>query len=280
MSKSIFLFSNQLERATVQADSSVLPSANLVNSQRTKVWRSSSNTAWVSVELDQADGADYLALVDLNMTTAGMIRVRAWTDAIEGTNLEFDQFYDPVVFTANTDVDVDYGMGDYGLGAYGTNTPLTSSSRKNVQLLPFGQTLLSPFYKIDFMDDNLTYIQLGVMFLAKSRSFDINLAYDWSIRQIDRSVSKESIAGQRYIQPRDTKLQIQGRFPALNEAERTDMIVALTEVGNTKSFIYSVFPENNNVGLTTSLYGSFSDSNIVNKFQNRNDFNFTVTEEL
>ena len=280
MSKSIFLFSNQLEKGTVQADSSVLPSSNLVNRQRTKVWRSATNNAWVTVSLNEANGADYLALVDLNMTTAGMIRVRAWTDAVNGTQLEFDQYYDPVVFSANTSVDVDYGLGDYGLGAYGTNTPLTSSSRKNVQLLPFGQTLLSPFYRIDFMDDNLQYIQLGVMFLSQSRSFDVNLAYDWNIRQIDRSVSKESIAGQRYIQPRDTRLEIQGRFPALNESERTDMIVAITEVGNTKPFIYSVFPENNNVGLTTSLYGAFSDSNIVNKFENRNDFNFTVTEEL
>lgn len=280
MSKSIFLFSNQLEKGIVQADSSVLPSSNLVNRQRTKVWRSATNTAWVTVSLNEANGADYLALVDLNMTTAGMIRVRAWTDAVNGTQLEFDQYYDPVVFSANTSVDVDYGLGDYGLGAYGTNTPLTSSSRKNVQLLPFGQTLLSPFYRIDFMDDNLQYIQLGVMFLSQSRSFDVNLAYDWSIRQIDRSVSKESIAGQRYIQPRDTRLEIQGRFPALNESERTDMIVAITEVGNTKPFIYSVFPENNNVGLTTSLYGAFNDPSITNKFENRNDFNFTVTEEL
>lgn len=280
MSKSIFMFSNQLDTATLASSSAVLPVSNLTNPQRSKIWRSSGNTAWVSATLDAANGADYLAIVDLNLSTSGMIRIRAWTDAIDGTDLEFDQYYDPNVFSVNTEVDVDYSLGDYGLGAFGTNSPISATTRKNVQLLPFGQTLISPFYKIDFMDDNVSYVQAGVLFLAKATVFEVNLAYDWNIRQIDRSVSKESIAGQKYIQPRDTRLEIQGRFPALNEAERTDMIVQITEVGNTKPIIYSVFPLNNNVGLTTTIYGSFSDSSISNKFENRNDFNFTVTEEL
>lgn len=280
MSNSLFMFSNQIETATLAASTAVLPVNNLKNSQRSKIWRSSSSTAWVSATLSEANGADYLALVDLNLSTSGTIRVRAWMDAVDGAVLEFDEYYDPIVFSVNTEVDVDYGQGDYGLGAYGTNTPIVSSSRKNVQLLPLGQTLLSPYYKVDFVDANVDYVQFGVMFLAKARIFDINLAYDWSIKQIDRSVSKESIAGQRYIQPRDTRLEIQGRFPALSEAERTDMIVQITEAGNTKSFIYSVFPLNNNVGLTTTIYGAFSDSNISNQFENRNEFSFTVTEEL
>jgi hypothetical protein len=280
MGNSIFMFSNQLDTATLTASSAALPVTNLTNPQRSKIWRSTSNTAWVSAQLDAANGADYLAIVDLNLSTSGMIRVRAWLDAVDGSELEFDQYYDPNVFSVNTEVDVDYGLGDYGLGAFGTNSPISATTRKNVQLLPFGQTLISPFYKIDFMDENVTYVQAGVLFLAKARVFEINLSYDWNIRQIDRSVSKESIAGQRYIQPRDTRLEIRGKFGALSEAERTDMIVQITEVGNTRPIIYSVFPLNNNVGLTTTIYGSFTDSDITNKFENRNEFSFTVTEEL
>jgi len=274
------MFSNQLDTATLTASSAALPVTNLTNPQRSKIWRSTSNTAWVSAQLDAANGADYLAIVDLNLSTSGMIRVRAWLDAVDGSELEFDQYYDPNVFSVNTEVDVDYGLGDYGLGAFGTNSPISATTRKNVQLLPFGQTLISPFYKIDFMDENVTYVQAGVLFLATARVFEINLSYDWNIRQIDRSVSKESIAGQRYIQPRDTRLEIRGKFGALSEAERTDMIVQITEVGNTRPIIYSVFPLNNNVGLTTTIYGSFTDSDITNKFENRNEFSFTVTEEL
>ena len=280
MGNSIFMFSNQLDTATLTASSAALPVTNLTNPQRSKIWRSTSNTAWVSAQLDAANGADYLAIVDLNLSNSGMIRVRAWLDAVDGAELEFDQYYDPNVFSVNTEVDVDYGLGDYGLGAFGTNSPISATTRKNVQLLPFGQTLISPFYKIDFMDENVTYVQAGVLFLAKARVFEINLSYDWNIRQIDRSVSKESIAGQRYIQPRDTRLEIRGKFGALSEAERTDMIVQITEVGNTRPIIYSVFPLNNNVGLTTTIYGSFTDSDITNKFENRNEFSFTVTEEL
>jgi hypothetical protein len=280
MGNSIFMFSNQLDTATLTASSAALPVTNLTNPQRSKIWRSTSNTAWVSAQLDAANGADYLAIVDLNLSTSGMIRVRAWLDAVDGAELEFDQYYDPNVFSVNTEVDVDYGLGDYGLGAFGTNSPISATTRKNVQLLPFGQTLISPFYKIDFMDENVTYVQAGVLFLAEARVFEINLSYDWNIRQIDRSVSKESIAGQRYIQPRDTRLEIRGKFGALSEAERTDMIVQITEVGNTRPIIYSVFPLNNNVGLTTTIYGSFTDSDITNKFENRNEFSFTVTEEL
>ena len=281
MSNSVFLFSNQIETAqSLTASSSVLPVSNLVNPQRTKVWRSSSNSAYVDFSLDNAVGADHLAIVDLNMTTAGTIRVRAWSDAVNGALLEFDRYYDPVVFTSTSDVDTNYGEGDYGLGAYGAATPLTSTSRKNVNLLPFGQIVLGAHYRIDFVDVNLSYIQAGLMFLDKARIYNINLSYGWKIRQIDRSVSRESVAGQKYIQPRDTRLEIQGRFDALNEMERTDTIVALTQLGNTKSFVFSVFPENNNKGLTTTIYGSFSSSDLTNTFQDRNEFNFTVVEDL
>lgn len=281
MSNSLFLFSNQIATAqSLTASSSVLPVSNLVNPQRTKVWRSSGNTAYVDFVLNDANGADHLAIVDLNLSTSGMIRVRAWMDAIDGTQLEFDQYYDPVIFTATSDQDVNYGEGDYGLGAFGTATALSASSRKNVNLLPFGMTVNSAYYRVDFMDANLTYIQAGVMVLDKARIYNINLAYGWTIRQIDRSVSKESVAGQKYIQPRDTRLQINGRFPALNEAERTDTIVAITDVGNTKPFVFSVFPENNNKGLTTTIYGSFTDSDITNTFMDINEFNFTVVEDL
>lgn len=281
MSNSIFMFSNQIATASVlSASSSVLPVSNLVNSQRTKVWRSADNDDSVTFSLNDANGADYLALVDLNLTTAGMIRVRAWRDAINGSDLEFDQFYDPVVFAPTGELDVNYGEGDYGLGPYGIATPLTLSSRKNVNLLPFGQVLLSPHYRVDFMDDNLDYIQCGVMFLDKARTYEVNLSYDWRITSIDRSVSRESIAGQRYIQPRDTRVQISAQFPVLKEAERTDTIVAITEVGTTKPFIFSVFPENNNQGLTTTVYCSFQNNDITNQFFDRNVFAFTVAEEL
>jgi hypothetical protein len=214
------------------------------------------------------------------LTSTGVIRVRAWDDAVDGSMLTFDQYYDPVIFVSGSEADINYSGGDYGLGAFGLANSIASSSRKNVNLFPFGQVVLSPFYKVDLIDENLTYIQAGIMFLSKARTYDINLAYNWNISQIDRSVSKESIAGQKYIQPRDTRLQISGRFPALSETERTDTIVDITEMGTTKPFIYSVFPENNNIGLTTTVYGSFSDSNLTNNFTNRNEFNFTVVEDL
>lgn len=280
MNNSIFLFYNQTEDSTLTSSPSVLPVSNLKNSQRTKIWRSSGNTAYIDITLNEVLGADYLALVDLNMTTAGMIRVRAWMDRIDGSNLVFDRYYDPLVFVSSSEEDVDYGMGDYGLGGYGSSTPASAGSRKNVNLLPFDETLIAPYYRVDLVDESLPYIQMGVLFLSKSRRYEVNLSYNWNIKQIDRSVSKESISGQKYVQPRDTRLQINGTFGALNEMERTDTIVAITEVGNTKPFIYSVFPLNNNVGLTTTIYGSFSDSNLTQKFNNRNEFNFTVVEDL
>lgn len=277
---SIFLFSNQAERATLGASSQALPVTNLVNSQRTKVWRSTNNNAFFTITLDEVLGADHLALIDLNLTTSGVIRVQAWIDAIDGTQLEYDQFFDPTIFTSGLEANVDYGTGDYGLGGFGNSTPIAVSTRKNITLIPFGQLLASPYYKVTFTDANLTYIQLGVAFLAKAVTYAINLSYGWNIRQVDRSVSKESIAGQRYIQPRDTRLQIQGSFGALSEIERTDTVVYLTEVGTTKPFVYSVFPEGTNKGLTTTIYGSFTDSNITNNFMDVNQFNFTVVEDL
>lgn len=281
MSNSVFLFDNDSDTATVTASSSVLPASNVQNPQRSKFWRSATGTSSnLSVTLNDVFGVSYIALVDTNLTTGGTIRVQAWSDAIDGMNLVYDQTFTPGLYVSTSGQAVAYGLGSYGLGSYGSNQSVGQLNNRNITLIPVEPTLIVRFYKFTFTDSNTTFQQLGRLFVGSGLVFQTNLAYGWRAERIERSVSRESIGGQRYTQPRDSRLKLSGNFNFLSEEERTEILIRLQEFGETKPFIFSIFPENSNKGLTTTVYGRFDGKSVEQIFQNINQLSFSVVEEL
>jgi len=168
----------------------------------------------------------------------------------------------------------------YGIGVYGSTLPITQDSGRNITIVPLGVTSTDGFWRITFTDANVSYQQCGRVFLGAGLTFGANLSYGWQAKRIERSVARESIGGQRYVQPRDSRLQLSGTFSFLTDTERTVVLQRIQEYGESKPFIYSVYPESSNQGLTTTLYGRFSSTGITGKTFNLNDLQFTVVEEL
>ena len=281
MSNSVFLFDNDSDTALVSASSSVLPATNVQNPQRSKFWRSATGTSSsLSVTLNDVFGVSYIALVDMNLTTGGTITVQAWSDAIDGMSPVYDETFTPTLYVSSSGQAVAYGSGSYGLGAYGSNQAIGQLNNRNITLIPIEPTLIVRFYKITFTDLNTTFQQLGRLFIGSGLVFQNNLAYGWQAERIERSVAKESIGGQRYTQPRDSRLKLSGNFNFLSEQERTEILIRLQEFGESKPFIFSIFPESTNLGLTTTVYGRFDGKTIQQIFQNINQFSFSVVEEL
>jgi hypothetical protein len=284
MSKSIFLLDNQAVGGTITASSeagATMAAANLLDEQRSRFWRSGvGTTSHVDLTIPTPFGAAYLALVDLNLSTAAEIRVQSWADAIDGAEPGIDTTVPPTLYI-NTDLlAAAYGQGPFGVGSYGANAVVTQVNVRNITLVPLGRTSIDAYWRVTFTDVNGTYQQCGLIVLAKGVEFEINLSHGWSAKRIPRSVTRESIGGQTYRQRRDSRLQLDGSFAALTEDERTALLIRLQEFDESRPFVYSIHPEASNRGLTTTIYGRFSGPTVSNPDYGISNFNFSVIEEL
>lgn len=278
---SLFLFSSQADNVdSITASSSVLPVTNIQNTQRSKVWRSGiGTTSYIQFQLANPLGADYLALIDLNLTTAGTILIEAWDDAFDGAEQTVNVTVSPTLYAVTEEAEA-FGGGNYGAGLFGANTPLEQLSSQNITLYDFGEAVFSPYWRITFTDENISYQQLGRLMLSSAFVFTYNLSLNYNLTRIDRSPARESMGGQRFVQKRPSRLQIGGKFPLMPDVDRTAFLIEYERTQNTDPFVYSIYPENTNKGLTTTLYGRFSDADMSERIYQATDLNFTVVEEL
>lgn len=282
MANAIFLFDNQGDDGTVTASSTAsgtTPASNVQNSQRSAVWRSGAGTSsFLNCTLSSVFGITHAALVDVNLTTAGTIRLQSWADALGGAVPGVDVTFSPTLYINTALVSASYGTGVYGIGSYGLSAALNSA--KNITLIPIGGTNFDPYWRVTLSDVNTSYQQFGRLFLGSGQQFAANMSYGWQATRQERSVAVESLGGQRFIQPRDDRLQLQGAFDFLTDAERTEMLLRLQQFGQRKPFVFSVYPEQTNQGMTTTVYGRFASAAISGSHWNINQLPFAVTEEL
>lgn len=284
MTNSIFLFDNQADGGTISASSiagGTLGANNVINEQRSKIWRSGvGSSSYLNVTLASAFGATHIALIDLNLTTAGTIRIQSWADAIAGSVPGIDITVVPTLYI-NTDLaSVNYGDGPFGIGLYGSNQALSQLNVRNITLIPLPSVTIDPYFRITFTDINTTYQQCGRIYIGSGMSFETNLSYGWTASRQDRTKSREALGGQTYRQSRDSRLQIGGSFDSLTDDERLKVLMRIQEFGKFKSFIYSVFPESTNKGLSSTLYGVFANADVTNSAYQQTKFPFTIIEEL
>lgn len=81
----IMLIDNPVDTATVTASSeaALLPAANVKDPARSKFWRSGAGTkSWLDITFGAEEARTYAALVDLNLTSGGTIRLQSWGAAL------------------------------------------------------------------------------------------------------------------------------------------------------------------------------------------------------
>lgn len=279
--KSLFLFGSQADNTdALTASSEALPIENIQNQQRSKPWRSGAGTTSnFSLQLANPLGVTHIAFVDLNLTTAGTIRIQGWDDAIDGATNTVDVTISPTLYSFAEEA-LAYGDGDYGTGLYGLNTPLEQLLGKNITIYPLGSVIFSAYWKFTLQDENTGYQQLGRLVMQSATDFTYNLSTGYNLTREERSPSKESLGGQRYTQRRPSRLTIGGRFPYMPDSERSELLLAYQNVVHNQPFVYSIYPQSNLVGLTTTLYGRFESANFSEEFYQATTMNFKVIEEL
>lgn len=276
----IFLIDNQaLDPTSITASSSVMPVENILNSQRRKIWRSGmGQMSSIDIQLANVAGISYVAFVDLNLTTAGVIQLQAWTDGFDGMNKVVDMMTSPTLYVDSSIVSVAYGMGSYGLGPYGQSQALADNTR-NITLVPVPSNIAT-YWRFRFTDMNTDFQQLGYLFMGQPLEFEHGITYGWTANRVERTVRREALSGASYYQKRDSRLRLNVDFDFLNDEERTDFLVRYQTIGESTPVIFSIFPESSIKGLTTTLYGRFESVDIRNDNFNINGLQAVLTEEL
>lgn len=283
MANALFLLDNAADNSTVAASSETpsAPASNVQSSRRADFWRSLFGNTTSNLDFTlfvaPAGGVTHVALIDVNLSKYGTIRVQAWTDALGGAALVVDTTVAPTLYVDPSIPDSLY-YGSYGPGPYGI-PDFAAINARNITLIPV-TTTSALYWRITFTDLNTSYQQCGRVFISAGVSLLRNIAYGWSARLIENTVFKKSIGGQRYSQPRDPQLQLSGNFDFLSDAERSAFIINMRRFGESRPIVFSVFPEQTNQGLTTTLYGAMSGMSVSHTDVGRNQMPLTVTEEL
>lgn len=280
----IFLFDNQAAAATLAASTTASASmgvANLVNPQRSKFHRSTAGTSCTyNVTLPAARGADYLRLLDLNLSTAGQIRVQSWADSLGGSTPGVDITVSPSLYIKNDGTAVRWGEGAWGDGTWGVATA-TQYNVRNATLVPLGSVRTEKYWRITLTDVAGTYQQCGGLFMGLAFRLTYGIGYGWTMRRESRTPEEEALGGQIYSQPRDGRLLLDARFASLTDVERTNLAIVLQEFfDQRKPFDVWLFAENSNRALTTSAYCTFTSPGMTHGDRNHNVFTFGIKEEL
>lgn len=220
-------FRNLSDAGTILASSSLTltPPATLKDPHIARKWRGKNgDTEYIATSA--LAGFDTVLLRGVNLTEAGTYRVRV------------------------SSVDTSGQAGD--LYDSGSMTGLDPIYGTLLVLLP---ALMTGIVRIDLTEPGAAYIEAGRLFVGPRSQFNINFAWGWSERWIDRSQETESRGGQTYIDEDVTYRCWSMNFEFMSGAFRYGVVQDLDRLIGTKAdFLMITNPESDNLGRD-SLWG-------------------------
>lgn len=265
----LFLFDNAADAGTITASSAVaaMPASNLLDPQRSAVWRSSGASPQ-TVDITLASGNTIpigaVAVVDHNLTPVGTIRLQGWLTGIAVGTAEVDVTVDP------WDTLFGYGVGGYGVYGYGGEADAAARKLlRPVTFIPLLDFSELRYWRLTFTDASLAYIQAGRVYVGGIWQPQENISYGWRLSRTGRTRSKESRGGQVYGNPRASRVTLDASLDWLSESDRAMLQLYYLIVEDHTPFIVCMRPVGGVDQLFTAIYGRFSGFDITeNRFNN------------
>ena len=285
----VFLFDNYVDYATVSAQNQVteMPATNLQDPVRATVWRglSTYTSNYVDITLDDVHLVNYFAFVDHNLTSAGSIDIKGWTDAINGSSLDVHFGFNPPVFRSAGASNSVYGTGLYGDGPYG-EAPLNVVPVGNTLIVKSSPTTqLSKYWRITFTDSSLNYIQCSrIIMSAGFHPSTLNPNFGWTAKRTTRSDKEQSLGGQDWFTLRPSRLQLDLLYDEASDSEIADFMNWAQYLDETQPFFFALRPKDYTdissiPSLMTQVYGTLQWNGTGMSFD-RNRLSVTLTESL
>jgi hypothetical protein len=276
----LFLFDNAAMAGTISASSEVaaMPVSNLLDPQRTAVWRSSGaspQTVDITLSASNAIPIGAVAVVDHNLTAGGRIRLQGWTDGLG-------------VGVAVVDVEVDpwesmfgYGMGGYGVGGYGGEIdPSTRTLMRPVTFIPLPDFYTARYWRFTFTDASLAYIQAGCIYVGGVWQPATNFSVGWERSRTGRTRLKKSRGGQDYGNPKPSFATLRADLNYMDSGDQVAFDMYYLRVEDHTPFIVCLRPVGGYQQMVTAIYGRFVDMKLTHTYLDNARAPLLITEAL
>lgn len=196
-------WSNLADTAGISASSfaQLTPPTLLQNPHVARKWRApAGDTAHLTIDLLGARLLDCVALMGLNLTAAGLTRIRASlldTSAVDGAVYDSDP------------------SGQIA-GRVSSRYPAL------IHLLP--TTVTARYLRIDLSEPGAAYVEAGRLFAGATEQFAFNFAYGWNRGWTDRSRTTESRGGQTYVDRDNSYRTLDLTFETLSPGQRYGLV--------------------------------------------------------
>lgn len=221
MANQYFLYDNLIKSATLTPSSvsAQYPVANLIDDRRSKVYRSTINSANIVIDLGSAKDLNAFAIVH-NGTSFGVTTVTLELNSS-------DSWASPAVSQVIT-LDTTHGVGYHIFGS--------------IQNYRYARIVLT---------STLGYCEVSKIFLGEYASIgDLTFEYPIKYKQNNNSIVTKNRLGQKFIDLINTQKEISGSISTMTKEELAPLLDMLDYCSFTLP-IWLIFPEGN---ITTNNY--------------------------
>jgi len=276
----LFMFDNAVPRGTISASSEAsadLAASNMLSPIRSEIWRSDSNNVqYIDCVLAANEPVGIVALVDINVTNAGTIRVQSWSDGIDG-----NQPGEDVTVSAWSALQ-GYGAGFLGYDGYGgLPTVKTLNLVRPVALVGLEQWHENErYWRITLDDPNVSYKQCSLPYIGPYFQPSSNISWQSEKALEYRTNTRESRGGQRYGNTKRPRMILTGDLSDIPEAEADYLWLRHLELSDSLPFIVSLRPDGKFGQMFTTIYGTFGGTRFRDEYLNHQSTVLRIEESL
>ncbi len=249
------IYDNAIDRSTIVASSTAgsLIASNIKNDKKSKIWRSTSTSATLTVTWSSSEIISGVALPFCNLTATATLRIRGYTEAGDSVPVVDTGAINPVLVQP-------LGSWDWGAVPLGVNAYSYSGGT-------YGIKWLDNYYSIkklvlDIVDTANTsgYIECSKIVAGSAWSPIYNTGFGMNSTNVDTSVRNRSEAGDLITtrNPRYKSLSFDLSWMQTIDRQRFNEIMGGN--GLSRSMFISLFPEDLDVEKeqTYQIYGKLS----------------------
>jgi len=249
---------------TVDSEVSSLPKENLQDLQIVKVWRSSSTSAQIDIDLGTVKILDLMSIINNNFSTSATIRWRVSTASDFSTTV-----YDTGVVDVWQPVEP-FGSSPWGLFRWGgipSEEQISLYTRNTFTFI--ANAVFGRYVRIEISDASNPdgYLQAGRLIVGPAYQPTVNYANGVEFEFVDNSRVTKSRGGQTFVDEVEKFRKMSFDLINLPEAEMFGNIFNNMDrvKGVSKDVLVIPQPDDSQTWITQNIYGRISEiSPIVN----------------
>jgi hypothetical protein len=235
-----------------------MPALNILTPHVSERWRSTSNSAFFTVDKGASDVADTVMVRGLTAGVNSTVRLRL--SSTDSTGAAGDVLDTGNVSTGTENFDLDYGAFVY---LFDSPTPWR-------------------YMRFDIFDPDSTYVEAGAICAGVRTEFTYNFQAGASVGWVDRSTQTSTAGGQTHIWVDNAYRTVSLNFGTVSEAQRYGLIEECDRVNGIHANVLLILDSDSSNVARDAIWGLVTDLTPVTQPQVIRLFGktYTVNERL